>query len=174
MIWAQLSGKTGPEGWMERLNAGHDHNLALLPEPLRRLLPSAPRVLEREQVAAQVFPTGGRFQAGCPIGLFVLAGSARAGSPLARFLATFWRRRSSNSLSLCQEISWQASCRRVTRDDRWRVRSVCGLRQAPRDRGNPRREGAGRLARYPMAGAAMPGLHPEKPRHAFSSPFHPG
>ena len=75
-----------PEGFSERLTAGHEHNLALLPEPLRQFLPSiadgfGARMSRRASLPDRR-PLSGRLSEG----LFVFGGLGARGFTLAPLL----------------------------------------------------------------------------------------
>ena len=118
----------------------------------------------------QAFRTGGRFQAGCPTGCSSLVDSGPAGSPLARFLATFWLLRLGGP-HLCPVTSWQAWAAGYA-DDR-RVRSFARFDKLP-VMGTILGEQAQEAGAMSDGCGSDAGSSPEKPRHASSSPFHPG
>lgn len=76
----------GPEGLSERLTAGHDHNLALLPEPLQQSLPLAAdgfgARMSRRASLPDRRPLSGRLSEG----LFVFGGLGARGFTLAPLL----------------------------------------------------------------------------------------
>ena len=75
-----------PEGSLERLNAGHDHNLALLPEPLRRSFPSAAENLGARMSRRASLPDRRPLSGRLSDGLFVLGGLGARGFTLGPLL----------------------------------------------------------------------------------------